>query len=107
MENSHDIITAIVRGELDDNLDGIYRAIEERRRIASRVNFHSLKAGDAVRLVNLRPLYLVGAPATVVEHHQTRISIRIDEEWLAQHPQARSRWSGVVKASPDMLEPVQ
>jgi hypothetical protein len=103
---SIDIIKAVLGGDADDNLDGVMDAVRDRQKLAGRAQFHELHSGDRVRLVNVRPRYLVGAPATIIEKKQTRISIKIDEEWLDRNPQAKARWSGSVTAPANMLERV-
>lgn len=103
--NSASIIQAVLAGDVDDDLDGISGAINDRRRslraTQSRLVFHTLKPGDKVRLVNLRPKYLVGEIATVVRKNQTRVVVTLD------NPTLSGRFRGEVTAAANMLEKVQ
>ena len=71
----------------------IYRSKELREHTAAQ---H--KVGDRVRLVNIRPKYMVGKTATIVSIGRVRASIKLDE------PEAR--FHGLVKVHLNNLEPV-
>lgn len=103
--NSTDIITAILSGDADDNLDGIISAARDRRGIKARAVFHTVKPGDKVRLQNLRPKYMEGCTAIVVSHNRTRVVVTLDEETLARNFQAAARYgSRPVNVTPEMIE---
>ena len=102
MTTEQEIVNAIIRGEYDEYLNSIKNAIKGRQEMVSRAKFFTIKMGDRVRLVNLRPKYMVGATGTVLHHNNTRITVRLDQEWLARNP--RSRWSNEVKVTPNMVE---
>lgn len=96
-------IDAILAGAFDAHLDAITDAVSDRKKAAGRTAFHLVKVGDTGRLKNGRPKYLNGAPFTVTAKRQTKIEIKITDEWLAAHPEA-TRWRGKVIAPPEMLE---
>lgn len=98
--NSTEIIQAVLRGDADDNLDGIADATRERRKTVAHASFFTYKPGDRVRLVNLRPKYLVGLEATVVRRNKSRIVVTLD------NPPPGGRFSGEVTASPNMIEAI-
>lgn len=103
--NSTDIISAIVSGDADDNLDGIAGALRDRQAAKARAVFHTVKAGDKVRLHNLRPKYMEGCTAIVVEHNRTRVVVTLDEETLARNFQAAARYGRQrVTVTPQMIE---
>jgi hypothetical protein len=99
------IIPGIMTGQYDDELEGIIGAINHRRKMLREASaagvFHTLKPGDKVRLVNLRPKYLVGQTATVVRKNQTRVVVTID------NPPIGGRFQGEVTAAAHMLEKIQ
>lgn len=100
-----DICAAISSGDHDDNLRQFERTIKNRKAVVA----HALapKWGESGTktgvLANLRPKYLVGAPITVIKRNRTRLSIKVDQDWLDAHPQAKARWSGVITATPEMI----
>lgn len=97
------IIAAIVRGEGDSNLDGIEAALKDRRSIATRTTFFSLKAGDKVRIrEQVRPKYLVGCEATIVRRNKSRLVIRFINPPNGEF----GKFSGEVTVQPDMIEAV-
>lgn len=65
------ILGAIDTGKLDRYLDELSRAIRARREVIrhreAMVNVETLKKGDRVRLVNLRPKYLTQYDAIIVK----------------------------------------
>lgn len=96
-----DIIRDIMKGDADDNLDGVLAAIRDRRQLAGRAAFHTLRAGDKVRLQNLRPKYLIGMTATVIRKNNTRIVVTLDEA------PPGARFHGEINALPSMLEKIE
>lgn len=72
------IIEQIVFGAADDILDGISRAVKDRRTVLDGVKIYTLKAGDVVRFNSkTRPKYLQGLKAEVVRVNKTRVVVRI------------------------------
>jgi hypothetical protein len=101
--DASEIITAIVRGDGDDNLDGIEAAIRDRKKVKGKAAFFTLKPGDKVRVCeHVRPKYLVGCEATVVRRNQTRLVIRFIDPPNGEH----GKFSGEVTVQPDMIEAV-
>lgn len=74
------IITAIVTGELDRDLERINLAIESRREDRTR----RLRPGDVVELYGLRPEHHNGRRATIVDVKRTRFHVRVDG--VGHHP---------------------
>lgn len=64
------VVTAIVTGAVDGDLDAINQALRDRYKIVraqkSAIAAATVKVGDKVRIVNLRPKYLAGLTGTVV-----------------------------------------
>jgi hypothetical protein len=102
--DKYELRSTIVAGAWDDDLDYLSQAIRDRKAIQSKTKFYELAPGDRVRLQNLRPQYLVGATATVVDRKQTKLTVTIDRDWLDMHPKAKGKWSGIISANPSMLE---
>lgn len=95
--NPSEVITAALSGDLDDGLDGIIAACNERRVIVSRSLYHTLKVGDRVRFMNGRPKYMVGVEGTVVGKKQSKLVVDLDE--------SRGRFNGKgVVCPPSCLE---
>lgn len=84
MTSANDVIAAIVRGELDDDLLPIAEALDQRRRLASKRVVASLKPGDRVKLTGISPKALDGATGTVKEVKRSRIGVVIDKEYAGQ-----------------------
>lgn len=100
---STNIIVAIISGQADDNLNGIASAVVERKKALGAVTLHTIKPGHKVRLTGLRPRYMEGALATVVERRRTRVLVNLDPEWVRTHP--NSRYRGQVSVTPTMIVP--
>lgn len=81
-----DIVEAIDSGHFDEKLDLLSEAIHQRRvqlRVyAAHRAFVSLSAGDKVQLMDIRPKYLSGATATVLEMVAgDKIRVRLDRRY--------------------------
>lgn len=98
----NELITSILSGDLDDDLDAIAESLVDRRKLVARSSFHVIKVGQQATLQNLSPKYLVGAPVTVVEKRQSRLVVRLPEDWLRAHPRA-SRYCDTFIVKPEML----
>jgi hypothetical protein len=94
------LVCAIRSGEYDEALDEITQAVAARKQ---RLTPEPIVGGRG-RLKNGRPLYLNGAPFTIVKINPKRVVLRIDEDWLDAHPQAKTRWGGEVTAPRQMLD---
>lgn len=81
-----EIVKAILDGQFSaqDLLD-IGNATRDARKFASekeaRVLKHTLKAGDKVRLSNLRPKYINGAVVEVEKVNQTRVEVKFGDSY--------------------------
>ena len=71
--SAKDIIKAIMSGEVDEDLDNIYRAYVARHKMLRQqkafVTVSEIKNGDRVRLVKITPKYLNGVVVTVVRKY--------------------------------------
>lgn len=97
--DSHDIVAAINRGEVDANLGDIERAVAGRKKRA-------FTPGAEFTLKNLSPTYMVGVRVTVMRVNQKRIAVKIDPEWVRNNPGKRFATDEPVTVTADMLEPV-
>lgn len=79
--SANDVIAAIVRGDMDDDLDALMDTVVARRRNAARRRSASLSIGDRVRLDGISPKALNGATGTVKGRSRTRIEVVIDKEY--------------------------
>lgn len=91
------LITAVLSGDADDNLEGLIAAVRERISVQGRVKFHSFKVGERVRLVG-GPKYIQGALGTVTAKKQTNFVIDLDEP--------RGKFHRNVTCPPELLERV-
>ncbi len=87
--NATEVITSIIKGEADENLDGVAAAVRDRQKAMASITLHTIAPGTRVRLGNLRPKYMVGATGTVLYRKQTRIQVKLDEDWVERFPQSR------------------
>lgn len=71
----------IYLGEWDEHLDDLLDTIQKRKeQIASNL-FKKLIPGSLVRFNDhVRPKYLIGVPATVVERKQKKVVIKIGQD---------------------------
>jgi hypothetical protein len=76
-----DVITAIMNGDVDDELGIIRDAVRQRERAVGEIVRLLIKPGTRVRLKNLSPKYLNGLEATVSTRPQRgkRIPVELDE----------------------------
>lgn len=99
MATSTDIISQIIGGDADDNLEGILAAVKERRNALARVTYHSLKVGDKVTITGAQK-YLEGCPATVVDKNRTKLVVALDE------PRGRFMAGTRLNGNPAIIRPV-
>lgn len=75
-------LSDIITGKCDGQLDQIIRSVNARREMLKTaeiaMNMTEIKAGDTVRLKGLKPRYMNGQLATVVEKNRTRLVIRLN-----------------------------
>lgn len=82
--NTMSILNAIAHGEVDDDLDRIYRELVDRRKIVktrqATALVRALRVGDRVEVIGgIKPRYIVGAQGTVRGKLQTKIEVELDE----------------------------
>lgn len=97
-----EVIRMISAGVFDAGLDGLAEAVAYRKKMKAADLAYTIAPGTKVRLSNLRPKYMVGATGEVLYRKQTRIQVKLDEAWLAMHPQAR-RFGAEVAVSAEMI----
>jgi hypothetical protein len=102
MEDERSLLDAIAGGELDAHLGALAAAIDARRQLLYTVDsshvLATLCVGDRVRINDrIRPRYLAGLGATIIELDDHAATIRLD------HPVGRFE-SGRVRCPPLALE---
>jgi hypothetical protein len=110
------IQNALDEGDLDDDLDAVIAAVARRKHqlgMTAVLNDHpaqtlplgrrQVSVGARGVLKNGKPLYLNGAPFTVVKINPKRVVISLDKDWLDAHPQA-TRWQGDITAPRGVLD---
>lgn len=83
------LIEDILSGTFDDVLDGIERAVRERKSLKARSMAFTLKPDETVRIKTnaaLRPKYLLGTTWTVQRINQATVSLKPTAETAARHP---------------------
>lgn len=95
--NLSEIITAILSGDADENLNGVIEACQERRKTSARALFHTLRPGDRVRLIGGQK-YLRGVLATVTSKGTKNVVVDLDEP--------RGRYFKMVNCPVELLEKV-
>ena len=97
--SANDVIAAIVRGELDNDIETVLDAVIARKKAASKLRAAQAKAtlsvGDRVRLTGISPKALDGATATVCDvfSRGSRIGVEIDKEFAG----VAGRFSGMIR----------
>lgn len=91
------LIDNIISGKYDNHLDRIIQACRERKE--NRI--FALKPGDRVKFgPTVRPKYLAGAKATIINWRQSRVLIQLDKSAYAGQ---FLRGSGRIIAHPEEL----
>lgn len=95
------IVTAILNGAADDNLDAIVDAVRTRRTVVSQITAATLKPGDKVRIVgNISPKYLLGLVGEVSGPAQgERVPVQLGPE--------AGRYAGIAKTPASCLEKLE
>jgi hypothetical protein len=74
------INTAIICGELDNELDLIARGIQTRREMLNAQLKNSLNVGDKVRFKdNTKPTYMRGMVATIISIKRERVVVKMEK----------------------------
>lgn len=81
MTSANDVIAAVMRGELDEDLDALLDAVIARRKNAARRRAASLTIGDRVRIEGISPKGMNGATGTVKGMRGKRVEVEIDKEF--------------------------
>lgn len=74
------VVTAIVTGELDDNLLDLISHINNRRDVVAKRMAYTVQVGDTVTLYNIRPQHLNGARATVTAVNRTTVTVKLEKD---------------------------
>jgi hypothetical protein len=96
--NISELTTNIRSGRYDIEMDLLRQAVTDRFNALKEHRAAQHQVGDKVRLVNIRPKYMVGKIATIKSISRVRASIELDEP--------ESRFHGLVKVHLINLEPV-
>ena len=91
--------TAIITGELDNELDLISRSIQTRREMLNLQLKNSLNVGDKVRFKDTtKPIYMRGMVATVISIKRERVVVKMDKPV--------GRFSGSITTPVSLIEKV-
>lgn len=103
---TYQVVSAIIDGDLDDDLESIESAIRSRSKLTSLKKAAMFKTGDKVRFVKGSPKYLLGLSAVIIRKKQKNFVIKFDEFDSEGKPQYRGRFTGQVTCGPDLLEKI-
>lgn len=74
-----DVLTNIVLGKFDGDLDRIITAANSRRKTVGEAKIYSFSVGDRVKYNQLtKPKYLVGAIGTIKQINRTKVVVDLD-----------------------------
>ena len=80
-----DIVAEVLSGKLDDHLSYISNTVRGRREeLTSRVAA-SLQMGDAVKIIGIKPKYMIGATAKIVRVNRKRAVVNLDRDFGRFH----------------------
>lgn len=97
--NHDEIIIAIHSGMHDNSLDLIAEAIKFRLQMLAERQIATLNKGDTVRFNStVRPKYLVGVEATVINVNKTTVTVDIPSRTTGD------RFGGIVRVPASLLE---
>lgn len=104
MTHDQDILTQIYNGDFDDRLDLLGAAVKARRSLlrasGNIIAIAALDIGDAVRLKNISPKYMVGKTAVIVGKGRSRFQVRVD------NPPTNGKFGGIVTVPATSVERV-
>jgi sulfate adenylyltransferase subunit 1 (EFTu-like GTPase family) len=86
--NFPEVYTAILSGDLDEDLDGVVRAVNDRRRIMGDINSVTMKVGDKVQLQGLSPKSLNGLVGHITKTpsgRSKRFDVKLLHEIVLRH----------------------
>jgi ribosomal protein L21E len=75
-----EVFAAIEDGELDDWLDQIIGAAQERRQLVRTRAARKLKTGDKIEFVSIKPKYMEGLTGKIVGKRGTKFRVVLDED---------------------------
>lgn len=76
MTDYEEVIARISDGTVDEHLDEVIQAVQERRNHIGELTFDNLSPGDRGFLRQIKPKYLSGLPVEFVRHRNTKIIVR-------------------------------
>ena len=97
----YQVVSAIIDGDLDTELESITNAIDERNKLTNIKKAAMFKIGDKVRFQNGRPKYLNGLTATITGKKVKNFTIKFDEGQLPSY-----KYQGNVTCPPTLLEKI-
>jgi hypothetical protein len=95
------VVSAVIDGHLDSELESLQNAIDARNKINTVKKAAMFKVGDKVRFVNGRPKYLCGLTATITGKKIKKFVIKFDEGQLPSY-----KYGGAVTCPAELLEKI-
>ena len=80
LDDSDTVEANIIQGYYDHALTALQIIIADRKKRLAVSAGHQLRAGDRVKIIGGRPVYLHGATATVTDVMQTYVRIKLDRD---------------------------
>ena len=76
------IVTDIISGVHDSELDSIREAVNQRQKLTqaahAAVTMTSISVGDKIVFKDIRPKYMIGKIATVTAKRRTKLEVKLD-----------------------------
>jgi hypothetical protein len=76
-----DIVAEVLSGKLDDHLSLISDKVRYRREELTSIVAARLRMGDAVKIIGIKPKYMIGATAKIVRVNRTRAVVNLDRDF--------------------------
>jgi len=82
LEKTMTIVTDIISGVHDSELDSIREAVNQRRKLTksahAAVTMTTISIGDKIVLKEISPKYMIGETATVTGKRRTKLEVKLD-----------------------------
>ena len=76
-----DIVAEVLSGKLDDHLSLISDKVRYRREELTSIVAARLRMGDTVKIIGIKPKYMIGATAKIVRVNRTRAVVNLDRDF--------------------------
>jgi len=76
-----DIVAEVLSGKLDDHLSYISKTVRGRREELTSIVAASLQMGDAVKIIDIKPKYMIGVTAKIVRVNRKRAVVDLDRDF--------------------------